>query len=133
MYLFPLLNSHEPTPFFSPLHFVLGRLSLLRKEGECSIIQRLTGGVEKVLFNRRARKVSAKHTKLRRCFSALCALCVNLLLPLRLMDFDFFDSPMEGSFVGIKEEPGGWVKELSCNFFFKLFFPMPYYLLISDY
>jgi hypothetical protein len=32
--LYPFLYSHELTPFFSP--------SLLRKEGECSIIQRLT-------------------------------------------------------------------------------------------
>jgi len=47
---------------------------------------------EKVLFNRRVRKVEAKDAKLNYCMYYLCDLCLDSLRPLRLMDFCFFDS-----------------------------------------
>jgi hypothetical protein len=50
----------------------------------------LSGAVEKVLFNRRVRKVGAKDAKSKYYNSALCDLCVKTLRPLRLMDFNFF-------------------------------------------
>jgi hypothetical protein len=52
-------------------------------------LHKIVGAVEKILFNRRVRKVVAKHTKLRHCYSVLCDLCVKPLRPLRLMDFNF--------------------------------------------
>jgi len=53
----------------------------------------MTGIVEKVLFNRKERKDVAKDAKLRHINSALCELCVFPLRPLRLKDFDLFNSP----------------------------------------
>jgi hypothetical protein len=53
------------------------------------------GGVEKVLFNRKARKAVAKFAKLKHYKYVLCVLCVKPLRPLRLMDFDFFNSPQQ--------------------------------------
>ena len=57
------------------------------------------GGVEKDLFNRKEGQVVAKHAKLRQCISVLCELCVSLLRPLRLMDFNFFNTPIQTSFI----------------------------------
>ena len=50
------------------------------------------GAVEKVLFNRKEHKVGAKYAKVRAYISVLCDLCVEPLRPLRLIDFDFFNS-----------------------------------------
>ena len=44
---------------------------------------------EKSFFNRRVRKVDAKHAKGKPSFSVLCDLCEKPWRPLRLMDFDF--------------------------------------------
>jgi hypothetical protein len=60
-------------------------------------------GVEKDHFNRKALKVVAKDAKLKHCKSALCDLgeipiAIGTWRPLRLMDFDFFNTPH------------GWVK-----------------------
>jgi hypothetical protein len=52
-------------------------------------------GVEKVFFNRKAHQVIAKHAELKLCISAICALCVMPWHPLRLMDFDFFNTPSQ--------------------------------------
>jgi hypothetical protein len=51
------------------------------------------GAVEKVFFNRKARKVGTKFAKLKHYKYVLCVLCVKPLRPLRLMAFDFFNSP----------------------------------------
>jgi len=51
------------------------------------------GAVEKVLFNRKERQDVAKNAKLKHMISVLCGLCDLPLCPLRLMDFDFFNSP----------------------------------------
>jgi hypothetical protein len=59
------------------------------------------GIVEKVLFNRKERKDVAKNAKLRHINSALCELCVLPLRPLRLKDFDLFNSPQGADFRGI--------------------------------
>jgi hypothetical protein len=53
------------------------------------------GAVEKVLFNRKVHKEGAKNAKLRTSNSALCDLCVKPLRPLRLMDFDFLNTPKQ--------------------------------------
>jgi hypothetical protein len=42
---------------------------------------------------------NAKHAKIELCITVLCDLCVNLILPLRFMDFDFFDTPNDMSFL----------------------------------
>jgi hypothetical protein len=51
------------------------------------------GGVEKDHFNRRERKVDAKNAELKHCVYVLCDLSEKPLRPLRLMDFDFFNTP----------------------------------------
>ena len=41
-------------------------------------------------------KDCAKHAKIKHWYYVLCELCVKPLRPLRLMDFDFFNSPNKG-------------------------------------
>jgi hypothetical protein len=61
------------------------------------------GAVEKVLFNRKEHKVGAKDAKIRTYYSALCDLCEKPLRPLRLMDFDIFNSPLGHFWIRLKQ------------------------------
>jgi hypothetical protein len=62
-------------------------------KSEVGETQPLYGAVEKVLFNRKEHKADAKYAKIRTYNSTLCDLCEKPLRPLRLMDFDIFNSP----------------------------------------
>jgi hypothetical protein len=51
------------------------------------------GVVEKVVFNWRARKVIAKHAKLKPADLSLCDLCEFPWRTLRFMNLNFLDTP----------------------------------------
>ena len=83
--------------FFAPC-----LLQVVNYQSCCNFIEHTEFGFEKVLFNRKARKVGAKYAKLRHYNSILCDLCVNSLRPLRLLDFNFFNSTSEHEFTLLK-------------------------------
>jgi len=64
-------------------------LSVKASDFSFNLIQ---GAVESLSLTAENAKDCAKHTKIKHWFYNLCELCVEPLRPLRLMDFDFFNT-----------------------------------------